>query len=46
MHVCQTYDSREKEDVCANSGASFRGKVEDLLKLIEGPWGSYGNDIQ
>ena len=32
--------------MCIGNGPSFRGKVEDLLKLIQGPWGSYGNDIQ
>jgi hypothetical protein len=45
-YYCQTYDTIEKVQSCTSSDLGFKGKVQDLLKLLQGPWGSYGSGIQ
>ena len=46
-YYCQTYDSPEAVSQC-NSGndLSFKGKVQDLLSLLQGKWGAYGSSVQ
>ena len=44
--ICETFDTSEREEACLGAAAGFRGKVEDLLKAVQGPWGSYGSGIQ
>lgn len=45
-YYCQTYDTTNKVLECSGSDLGFKGKVQDLLKLIQGSWGSYGNGVQ
>lgn len=45
-HGCDVFDTRIKEDICNGQSAGFKQKIDDLLNLIQGPWGSYGNDIE
>jgi hypothetical protein len=45
-YYCQTYDSLEKELECTGSDLGFKGKVQNLMQLLQGEWGSYGTGIQ
>jgi hypothetical protein len=44
--VCETFDVREEEVGCLGGAEGFRGKVEELLKVVQGPWGAYGSGVQ
>jgi hypothetical protein len=45
-YYCQTYDTTEKIQECSGTDLGFKGKVQDLLKLLQGSWGSYGSGVQ
>jgi len=45
-YYCQTYDSSSKVQECNGGDLSFKGKVQNILSMLQGPWGFYGNDIQ
>lgn len=45
-YYCQTYDTVDKVLQCTGSDLGFKGKIQDLLKLLQGSWGSYGNGVQ
>lgn len=45
-YYCQTYDSLEKQLECTGSDLGFTGKVQSILKLLQGEWGSYGSGVQ
>lgn len=45
-YYCQTYDSQEKQLQCTGSDLGFSGKVQNILKLLQGEWGSYGSGVQ
>lgn len=45
-HTCSMFDTRNNENICIGESLSFRSKIESMLNMIQGPWGSYGNMIQ
>lgn len=45
-YYCQTYDTVDKVQQCTGSDLGFKGKVQDMLKILQGSWGSYGNGVQ
>jgi len=45
-YYCQTYDSPEAVQQCSGADFGFKGKVQDLLNLLQGKWGAYGSSVQ
>lgn len=45
-YYCQTYDTQGQIDECNGEQVSFRGKVNDLLSMLQGQWGAYGAMVQ
>ena len=43
---CQTYDHKEAIANCLNNQLSFNMQIFEILEMIQGPWGSYGDSIQ
>ena len=43
---CESFDTRDQENLCLGDYTDFRQKIDELLKMIQGPWGSYGNNVQ
>ena len=43
---CQSYDTFEKRLECSGTDLSFKGKVQDIMRMLQGQWGSYGNGVQ
>jgi len=35
-----------KAGICNGESVDFRQKIDELLNLIQGPWGSYGSSIE
>ena len=45
-YVCETYDSRTKMSACGLTYGGMRDQIDQLLKVIQGPWGAYGNSVE
>ena len=43
---CQTYDTQTEISACLNNQLTFTMQVFEVLEIIQGPWGSYGNAVQ
>lgn len=43
---CQTYDSQIKISQCLNNQLTFSMQIFEVLEIIQGPWGSYGDSVQ